>query len=169
MGIPNDVLGSSDFFAGMIYQSLVQVLCKNCCKTLAEQKEAGLSKKQDQVIARVYKVLPDSDIDKIRFRDPNGCENCESGIQGRTVIAEVVFPTPSMKQHFANAEDHKAEAEFIKGGGMLVIHAGIEKLRLGQVDALDLEHKVGRIDTVLDLVKMSGLGMKHFEYRSEQN
>ncbi len=103
IGVARSILGSKKFFSLIIHQTLVPTLCKNCRLPFVFSVEA-----KD---ARLRARMRDVGLDELKvFGHGNGCAVCESdlGINGRTVVAEVVRPTMTMKKLFT--EGRYAEA-----------------------------------------------------------
>lgn len=150
LGITNDVLGSADFFSGLVYQTLVQVMCPHCKINYEEFKNRpNIKNKEKVVVERVAIISTEEERKNVYFRNHDGCKHCESGIAGRSVVAETVYPDEQMKAFFSETKDIDARNYFLKNGGKLVLDAGLEKVFNGEVDPIDLEKKVGRITDVL--------------------
>lgn len=150
MGIKNDVLGSTDFFSGLIYQGLLPVTCKECGMTLDEFKEKNKDNSDSQELCeRINRVATSYDREKIRFIRHEGCDHCVGGITGRTVVAEVVIPDKKMKMFFSEGKDTLALEYFIKNGGKTILSHGIEKMNNGLCDPREVEYKLGRLDDIL--------------------
>lgn len=91
-GLTRSVLGSPDFLTGLLYQKLMPVVCKNCCRDLHEEiKSEKASEDDKEIYSRISEVC---DVTKypIKLRSKNGCEQCKyTGIKGRSVAAEVIM------------------------------------------------------------------------------
>lgn len=112
MECPKDILLKPDFFACIVYQELVQLLCPHCSQTVEESRskkvkdEHGALMVGDELYSIYQSELKTLGHD-IRIRNPSGCSACEKsekvveqpngstvkigkkGIDGRTVVAEV--------------------------------------------------------------------------------
>jgi type II secretory ATPase GspE/PulE/Tfp pilus assembly ATPase PilB-like protein len=149
MGIKNDVLGSTDFFSGLIYQGLLPVTCKECGMTLDEFKEKNKDNQDSQELCqRINSVTSSYDREKIRFIRYEGCEHCVGGITGRTVVAEVIIPDKKMKMLFSEGKDTLALEYFLENGGKTILSHGIDKMKDGVCDPRDVEYKLGRLDDI---------------------
>lgn len=149
LGVDNDVLGSGDFLAGMIYQTLVPTVCQSCGIPFSDYKNMDLTKRKLATVQRIEEFASDQEKSAIKFKNSDGCSECDGGITGRTVVAEAVFPDDKMKALFSETKDSEAKEYFIKSGQKTVLHAGLDKLFQGLIDANDLEHKVGRLNEIL--------------------
>ncbi len=103
LGVARSILGSKKFLNLLIHQTLVPTLCKHCRIPFILSPEA----ENPRLRAR----LKDVELDdfKIWGHGP-GCEQCESkqGVNGRTVVAEVVRPTVEMKRLFSDGRYSEA-------------------------------------------------------------
>lgn len=160
MGIPNDVLGSNDFISALIYQTLIPLTCKCCAKSLVEfQSEAERTK--DKKALALLKRLADQanelqkDMSDLIFRNDKGCDECNAGIIGRTVVAEVILPSPLIKSAFEQGKDNLALYHHLNSGGRLIIDHGIEKLFEGIADPADVEKKLGPLDSKIKLSELA--------------
>lgn len=149
LGIKNDVLGSSDFFSGLIYQALVPVTCQHCSTPFAEF-EGNQQDNEDMtdLCARITKVTTSYDREKIRFINHSGCDKCVDGVSGRTVVAEVVVPDKKMKLLFGEGKDTQALEYFQEQGGKSILSHGIDKMSAGLCDPREIEHKLGRLTDI---------------------
>ncbi len=103
IGVARSILGSKKFFSLLIHQTLVPTLCRNCRVPFLFSEEAGDVRRRAR--------MRDVGLDEMKiYGHGSGCEICESdiGINGRTVVAEVVRPTMAMKKLFS--EGHYADA-----------------------------------------------------------
>lgn len=150
MGISGSVLGSSDFLAGMIHQSLVRINCDNCSLTIDDYLKENNSSKSEQLIQRIKNVLNKNesyDLSKVRFENKNGCKKCNNkGVKGIEVIAEVIIPDAKMKALFRQGKDVEAANYYKESGGKFMIDHGLDKLFKGMIDPSFLERKVGMLD-----------------------
>lgn len=165
LGLKSQILGSNDFFAGIIYQSLAQLTCQHCCFNYHEWAGTIRTDMEKMLNERINRVFRIEDMDNLVFRNKKGCPKCNNGISGREVIAEVVVPNREMREAIGRNDDSEAEKIFLRNGGLTVLQMGIEKAKKGMIDVRDLEKKAGLIDGVIELVKLSGLPFDHFGYR----
>lgn len=149
LGIKNDVLGSSDFFSGLIYQALVPVTCNCCGHTIKEflAKNPG-DMNASELCERINSVTNTYEREKVRFINREGCNNCVDGVSGRTVVAEVVVPDKKMKKFFSEGKDTLALEYFLERGGKTILAHGIDKMSLGMCDPQEIELKLGRLTDI---------------------
>lgn len=155
MGVERSVLASDDFFAGLIYQKLVPVLCQGCCIPLPEARESGFV--DDALWARLdcLEDLEKTDYEHIRVRG-GGCAGCGGmGIVGRTVCAEVIIPDFEMLGFFRSGDDvavYKHWRSKRKRGdkenleGCTAFDHAILKMKQGIVSPSDVEESFGQLD-----------------------
>lgn len=148
MGVPWDVLTTSGFLHGIIYQRLVPQLCPRCSVSL---KDAADRLKQS-LLDRVMEVC-DLEAHNVRVRG-DGCAHCKStGYTGRTVVAEFVVPDrPFLRLlgagQMADAEAywHSSKVLSLAGGlGVTALAHAIHKMRQGQIDPHDVERNVAML------------------------
>lgn len=154
MGIPNDVLGSNDFISTLIYQTLIPVTCQECAITLANFQalsEKNKDKKSLSLIKRLVEYTKGRDLSNVKMKNSKGCSNCTNGIVGRTVVAEVILPTPLIKSAFEQGRDNLALYYHLNSGGKLILDHGIEKILEGISDPFDVEKKLGPLDSKIKL------------------
>lgn len=149
-GIPNDVLGNSDFISGLVYQRLVPKICNECSIPLSQFSKSEVTESEKELLNRIDQVIPDTERSNIKFRDLRGCGHCKSGVVGQTVVAEVILPDHTMLEYFLKGEDYKAWHHHKAMGGKTVIDHANEKIINGICDPRDVEQKIGLI--TMDLV-----------------
>lgn len=152
LGVDNDVLGSQDFLSGLVYQTLVPTLCPSCSVPISKYTAVpeNQNKNVEKICNRIAAIAEDISKTNIRFRAPDGCDECTSGVTGRTVCAEVVVPDHKMVTYFGKSEDIKAYYYFKDGGGRTALDAGMDKMFAGICDPFDIEHKLGLLTSELD-------------------
>ncbi len=156
--LERSILSSPDFLAIIAKQDLLKKICSNCAYSLSQVvAEPRLFAKRKSVIKRLYRLAEffNQSIDEIRFvNDESGCEACQGytpGVIGRTVCAEVIRPDREMRSLFkkvSSAADLKsywlnhyyAESQ---------LDVAWQKLREGLVDPMDVEKKLGAIDSII--------------------
>jgi general secretion pathway protein E len=150
-GIEREVLGSNDFFSGLVYQRLVPVLCKKCRIPFHEALKNRFFEKD--LIERLSDVpeLEESDYDRL-FARGGGCEACDGqGVVNRTVCAEVVVPDFYMYGLIRDGKDMelykywrnlKQKYPDAMVGWSALDHA-ILKMRRGEISPTDLENSFG--------------------------
>lgn len=140
MHVDRDILGSIDFIACLIYQALLPKLCPHCKIPMA-----SASIEKDLAVRINAVATPNSTI----FFRGTGCDKCNNGIKGKTVVAEVILPDFAMLKCFAEGRSIDALQHWIDHGGKLIVEHGIEKMCKGDVSPHDVEHVVGTMTSQL--------------------
>lgn len=131
------VIAAPGFLAGLIHQVLVPILCTACKVPLS------LEAVDPRLIQRLESVALDPATLSVRG---SGCERCRGqGVQGRTVCAEVILPTPSLRKLLLEGRDEEAFQEWLKDGGYSIWHHAIDLIRGGEVSPEDVEEALGVI------------------------
>lgn len=147
-GTPNDILGSKDFFSGLIYQTLVPTVCGHCAIKSEEYFEKNTDRDSKELKSRLDEILLDSEFSVLRFKNQEGCSHCNGkGISGRTVVAEIMIPDEEMLEAISRGDDNRAWQIFLRKGGKNVLDYGLDKMKLGLCDPIDVEEKLGRVNT----------------------
>lgn len=148
-GVPDDILGSKDFISGLMYQTLVPIVCPHCglkSREYFEQNKNSIN--SEELYRRLNEVLLDDEIELLKFKNPEGCKHCQfKGISGRTVVAEIIIPNEEMLEAISNRDDNKAWQIFLQNGGKTVLDSGIEKMKMGLCDPHDIEENLGRVNS----------------------
>lgn len=146
MGLTDDVIGSQGFLAGLIYQALVKMCCAYCSYSLDEAKKLKdfQSFEFKEMVQRLEKIPNGTEGTKnVRIRRKGGCDKCNGGVVGRSVVAETVDITDDLIEFFARGEYNEARKYHRDKGGKFVVDHAIEKVMEGLVDPRDAEAKVG--------------------------
>lgn len=158
-GITPSVMGSPEFINGLIYQKLLPLLC-SCALDFNEIIESSNALNPDLELAERLKSVADLSKDKIRLRNPQGCEKCkEMGVIGRTVCAEVIAPDFTMLRLFRQQAAIEAKAYWRSLSdkdphsdnmtGKPVLEHALHKMRKGLVSPYDVEDLLGPVDGAL--------------------
>lgn len=170
LGIPDDVLGGSDFITALMYQTLLQVVCRDCCISYADFHRSAIENKNTsslQMIEKLISVAGNRSLDKIVFRNRSGCSCCVSGVTGRTVVAEIIDPTPNIRAAIERHQDSLALYHHLNSGGRLIIDHAIDKVLEGIADPFDVEKAVGLINKKIDIDELAeSLGIKRATRKS---
>ncbi|SHH50791.1 GspE/PulE family protein [Ferrimonas marina] len=146
IGVPNDVLGSKEFLAGMIYQTLVPITCKHCSHTVEKFEGVAESKHERETLARVKAYFTPEERADVRFRSRDGCEHCNKGVTGRKVVAEIIVPDDRFRQLIAEGKDYEAEEHYNQNcGGRLVHQFGLDLVENGECCPFEFEERLDRI------------------------
>jgi type II secretory ATPase GspE/PulE/Tfp pilus assembly ATPase PilB-like protein len=158
MDIPDDVLGSNDFISALIFQTLLQVTCKRCGESwdkFQAKVNQSSNEKDLELIDRLVKVSNGRDLGKVLFRNHAGCKYCVNGVSGRTVVAEVIMPTPAIRAAFSVRRDNLALYHHMNNGGTLILEHGIEKILEGISDPHDVEKALGLLTSSIDIDELA--------------
>lgn len=152
IGMDRDVVLTTSFAKLLIYQRLVPMTCKKCVITAKEfqkfepEKYEYISQALNKVIS--YYDLSESILDKVRYRNPNGCESCSGlGISGRNVVAEVLQPDEQIMQYLEDNAILKAREHWLKNlNGVTIVEHGLQKVFDGDVCPWVLHGTVGSFE-----------------------
>lgn len=155
LGFENHVLASPNFLALLVYQALVPTCCTKCAlpydvfvKKMAHDQDvkAVLTRLERLIKTDEYK---DKKLDVVRFVNDEGCAECRKGIAGRTVVAEMLEPTPELLAALRSLEFESAFRIWNDQGGKTALEHGIDKIFQGMVDPRFVENSCGLLfDTV---------------------
>jgi len=171
-GVTDDVLGGQNFITSLIYQTLLQKLCPHCSyglDVLQGQSESDLAW---EFIERVYRYLPYSLHDKLRFTNEDGCPHCTGGLIGRSVAAEVIIPDTYMLKCFRERQDSDALMHYRRRGGKIALEHGLLKALRGETDLRDVEKKLDQIAALeeLEASVRTNFGMpQNYEFKIAEN
>ena len=132
--VETDRMLDPEIVTGLINQSLAQKLCPHCSLSWLENRHLVPEKVRDRVDRYCQ-------VENVRLRGP-GCNYCNMGIIGRTVIAEVIQPNLQFMDEFTVGKT-KAKLYWVKEmGGITKNMALIRRINEGMVDPLEGEKKV---------------------------
>lgn len=144
--VDRSVLAGSDFISGLVYQTLLPILCDHCSTPLKQEMSTFYGDEESRgLLSRLSQVCQVQN-HNIRLKGP-GCKHCTSGVVGRTVVAEVVVPDNEILRFIREGNDTDARLHWQKTGGRTALSHGIDKMLLGMVDPRDVEHKLGLLIT----------------------
>ncbi len=133
--------GDASLVRGLIYQSLVPILCEHCRIPFREQADRLPAPVADRV--RHY---CDGGDGVFLIHQP-GCHHCRKGLKGRSVVAEVVSPTQDLLDAFRAKGKSVARMMWLRDHKGITRAAHVTQLiRAGQVDPMHGEAMVCRLD-----------------------
>lgn len=169
MGISPNLICDSEIISGIISQRLVKTLCPHCSKYLIENLEE-FSKNNLETLKRllialgyydkikevefnndiqslILDIVNPLDLSNIKIRNTNGCEHCNNiGINGQTIITEIINPDEKYLQLIKNNQKDKAKKYWMtKLNGIDMLMHGLIKVKKGLIDPVDLENEIGYI------------------------
>jgi type II secretory ATPase GspE/PulE/Tfp pilus assembly ATPase PilB-like protein len=150
-GVTDDVLGGQNFITALIYQTLLQKLCPHCSYGLDQLQREAESDLAWEFIERVYRYMPHSLREKLRFTNEDGCPHCTGGLIGRSVASEVILPDTYMLKCFRERQDSDALMHYRRRGGKIALEHGILKALRGETDLRDVEKKLDQIAALEEL------------------
>lgn len=139
--VEKELICDADIISSLTAQRLVKKLCPSCCEPLTKH----IQHVDQRLLERLQQAF-EGDLAGIRLRNEKGCEHCNKGNLGRTVVAEIIntdqkFMELIMTSQFA-AE--KYWLEDLRGIPMMV--HGLLKVKRGLVDPWDLEDELKYIE-----------------------
>lgn len=144
LGVPNWKLIDPNVIRGLVYQRLSGVMCRHCRITFREGIENG---SLSSGLAYKLSAFFEKSLDELYVRGP-GCDKCNSGLSGRTVVAETVLTDPQMLEYFGAGDRTKMRKYWLtpkdkKGlGGIPVLHHALSKVGAGICDINEVEEEV---------------------------
>ncbi|MGS0741436.1 GspE/PulE family protein [Glaciimonas sp. GG7] len=145
MGAPVDFVCDPTIVTGIACQRLVKVLCP-CCRTPLSRVTERYAEADLQRVMKVVSLVQTNVIGA-------GCDACvHTGIQGRTVVAEVVV-TDEKLMAFARRRDRVGAIRYWRNemGGKTMLDHAIAKVKEGVCDPFLTESIVGPLtDVVFD-------------------
>lgn len=139
MGLTREDLVAPGFLRGLVSQKLIPKICPNCSLTNAASDSATL----------YYQHIFGADMGKVRFRNRDGCPECNhTGIVDRVIVAEAVEITndllPIIKSILFKA-DPAPFYDYAQKKGILNIHQhAYERVIAGEIDPAMTESEIGR-------------------------
>lgn len=167
LGVEPYKLSDPDIVAGLIYQRLVGTICPHCRIRMDHGYKLGMIKaglvKQttavtgmpaDQLYLRGTGFVPDMNKDLSNWTPCPG--KCMSGLNGRTVVAEVVLPDEQILADFARTKDQVAARNYWSKpekdgglGGKPTIHHALTKVGAGLIDINEVEEEVNFVSSYI--------------------
>lgn len=143
IGIPRDVVCSSNFINLIVFNALVPKLCPHCktAEIPADLPDGYLTLIKDAFLLKT--------LENIRWANKEGCGRCRSGIAGLTVASEVVQMNRSLLELLRGGKEADAADEYRRQRltsfddpdmtGKTAFEHGLYKVLNGLVDPRDLE------------------------------
>ena len=157
LGVDPSLLCTPDVLKGLIYQTLVPLLCPNCKITTQEwlAKTRSSNAACPELAERVSKALGSRGLDvrNVAYRAISGCKNCAgSGVIGRTLMAEIALPDDEMLSQLRVGNYTAAHRHWLEYlNGQPVAEHGIRLLANGVVSPPDVEWRIGPLSEPLPL------------------
>lgn len=123
-----ELLCDPQLFIGLLSQRLVQVLCPHC-KIAWETGKDTLSETLQEEVVRCCET------DKVFLRHPDGCPECQGGVAGRSVVAEIICPDATFMTFIQREDKPGARDYWINTlGGITRNHHVLQLVHQGRVD-----------------------------------
>ena len=157
LGVDPSLLCTPDVLKGLIYQTLVPLLCPNCKITTQEwlAKTRSSNAAHPELAERVSKALGSRGLDvrKVAYRAISGCKNCAgSGVIGRTLMAEIALPDDEMLSQLRVGNYSAAHRHWLEYlNGQPVAEHGLRLLANGVASPPDVEWRIGPLSELAPL------------------
>ena len=143
MGVPLNTMTDPTIVTGLICQRLLKVLCPKCKKPLTNVIHNYSNEDQERVLSVI-------DLSTAHAKG-DGCPNCgDSGIVGRTVVAEVIVPDQVMMGFFKRGNKERAIEHWRARGGRSMLDLAIQKINAGICDPFLAEDEVGPLNYTVE-------------------
>lgn len=149
LGVGRYELGDPEVVRGLIYQRLVGTMCPACRITLEE----GLRREAiEPDLAERLCALTGKHGRQLFLRGP-GCDHCQLGLSGRTVVAETILADETLLTHFYNQDRAAMRRYWLQPkseggmGGIPVLHHALAKVGAGICDINEVEEEVDLLST----------------------
>jgi len=131
-GIEKELICDASITSSLMSQRLVKKLCSQC----AEPLEKHINSIEPKLIQRLNNVF-DNNLTGIYLKNERGCNSCQAGNSGRTIIAEIINCDQKFMDLIAGS-NYEAEQYWLNklNGIPMRIH-GLLKVKRGLVDPLD--------------------------------
>lgn len=139
-----ELLTDPQLFTGLISQRLVPLLCPYCCEKWDDVVGYMSDMRREQLEASCDRVA-------VRFRRRGGCERCEDGVTGRTVVSEIIRPDARFMMIYQKQGKLAARDYWIRGLGgitrnqhvLMLVNAGrVDPRAAEKVCALDEDRRL---------------------------
>lgn len=142
LGVPLELLTDPSIVAGLVCQRLVKRLCDDC-KVPLIQAQANYSERS---IRRIMSFLH---IQGVHVQGP-GCPTCRNtGVTGRTVVAETVVTDLELMKHIRNGDRIAAMSHIRESQKSIsMLQHAIQKINAGLIDPFAAEEVVGALDAI---------------------
>ncbi|HAK5294319.1 TPA: Flp pilus assembly complex ATPase component [Salmonella enterica] len=143
-GVDDFKLTDPELITGLLAQRLVKRLCPQCSLTLKRYLEGNELTEQIKSIIDGYE-------ESIRFVNVSGCENCNAGYTGRTVVAEIIIPDQQFLYLVIDGKRTEAADYWrdILHGLSIREHTWI-KIIGGEIDVNDACQKISNLEGIND-------------------
>jgi general secretion pathway protein E len=151
LGIPQSLLTTNGFVAGIVFQKLLATLCQHCALTYEQAFEAGLvHEDMDRRLRILERTKP---LHQVRFRCADGCAECNgTGIVSRSMCSEVLVPDARFLELMKAGDETGAKEHWLSsselnvdGLGVTALAHATSKMLRGEVDPREVENQLGML------------------------
>ncbi|WP_286241175.1 GspE/PulE family protein [Neptuniibacter halophilus] len=181
MDLPWSLLSSAGFIKGIVFQRLLPRLCQQCSYRLGDYMVDGgdgqsIQLETDGLIEQG--VIPKSLLSRlvqghgfkhlknVRFRNYEGCPDCQNGLVGRVACVETMMPDDSIREQVSKGKVSEAQKAWLNSRessrvlsdddslesfygqhavGFTAYHHAIKKMLYGQISPIDVEDRMGLV------------------------
>lgn len=146
LGLSIDLLTDHTLVTGLISQRLVKLLCPHCKQNIMKFPEVE-NRLSSGLKERIKRTLG-AELIKVCLPSLEGCEHCNNtGFAGRTVVSEIIIPDPQFMAHLRAGDKIAARNHWInQQRGRTILEHTISKIKRGEVDPINAERVVGRLN-----------------------
>lgn len=141
-GVNPDDVKAKHTISALVYQASLDVLCRDCSLGFAEAKAVDPSENGVEQFQRYEYFMQPEHRQMLRFRNHSGCEHCQNGITGKTVVAEVLTPDESLMELLITDRWEDAMTHFRSQGGRTIFDNALSKVLRGMCDLSQVESKI---------------------------
>lgn len=144
MHVPAAVIAAPALMRLWIYQTLVRKVCPHCSFTIEQATEYYKDQQNPKVLHWLNNIegLCKGQAQKVRFKNPDGCQKCVEGERGRTALVEMIVLDDEDREYIIK-KDYLGWEKALKAKGFKDVrdHA-ISKIKAGIIDVVTASGKV---------------------------
>lgn len=142
MHVPSALIAAPNLMKLWIYQTLVRTLCPHCHLSFDEVIPHLTSEQLDKLEKWLIERNDVTLEEKMRFKNPDGCEQCNKGEKGRTTLVEMIV-LDDEDRLFISKKDYLgwSDALLKKGFKPISEHAAL-KIKRGLIDIFTAAERV---------------------------
>lgn len=143
LDVPDYLVTDPSILRGITAQRLVKTLCPKCKQKFIENEDRFETNKKH----RLFSVIDSDEIENVYVANPEGCRECRSGYNGRTLVIEVLVTDQALMTYIKNKNTMEA-LEYLRGkkNYKTMLDVAIEKIKAGEVDPFEVEQHVGPLN-----------------------
>ena len=162
VGVESTLLCMPDVLKGIIFQTLVPLLCPSCKLSTDEwlRQEPSETARRREITNRAAPALESRGYDAggAAYRSSDGCRECGfSGVSGRTLMAEIALPDDDMLLYLSRGDYINAKRHWMENlNGQPVEEHGIRLTASGTVSPADVEWRIGPLLPIAGIQAVNG-------------